>query len=55
MDRTECDSGIIASFGTVAAVIVALHFARRDYIPRLRVSGSIVQTIEQKRSATPSI
>jgi hypothetical protein len=37
---------ILAAIGTVAAVIVALRLARRDYYPRLTITNAIMQTVE---------
>jgi hypothetical protein len=44
---------IIGAFGTVAAVIVALRLARRDYIPRLSVSNAIMQTMDRVPDGKP--
>lgn len=46
-------AAIIAAFGTVAAVIVALRLARRDYMPYLSVSSSIMQTADGAPDQNP--
>ncbi len=42
---------VFSAIGTVAAVIVALHLARRDYYPRLSITNAIMQTAEPTGSA----
>ncbi len=44
---------ILSALGTLAAVIVALRLARRDYVPHLTVSNSIMQTVDRAPEAKP--
>src|SRR5438552_2052649 len=40
-------ASILAALGTLAAVIVALRLARRDYTPRLSITNAIMQTTDR--------
>jgi hypothetical protein len=44
---------IIAAVGTIAAVIVALRLARRDYTPHLSISSAIMQTVDRVPDTKP--
>jgi hypothetical protein len=44
---------ILSALGTLAAVIVALRLARRDYMPHLSISNSIMQTVDPAPDAKP--
>lgn len=39
-------AAIVSAFGTLAAVIVALRLARRDFQPRLQMHASIMQVVQ---------